>query len=321
LTWCSGRGCTGGWDQSSSLDYIKNKGVCDEYCCPITADFCSDTCDNRYMRSIFIQNWWYQPSPSIALIKDRIMTYGPVTVHFQTFDDFNAYNKGVYTHTWGEPGDWHAVSFVGWQDAESCWIAKNSWGEDWGEDGWFRIAMKTSGTQIDDEIWYMTVDTASIHELFVTLPNGGETYIAQEQGSIKWESPYFTTNVKLDYTTDGGSNWYSITSSTYNDGDYTWYPPNELSSDCYIKVSDAVDEDPYDISDNPFKIIQRGDFNKDGIIGVDDIMLLAIYKFKSGDPPDPLLLGDVNCDGLVEVNDIIYLANYKFKSGPEPGCP
>lgn len=321
LTWCSGRGCDKGWDQSSTLNYIKNTGVPDEQCCPIWADECADTCANRYIRSIFIDDWWHRGFPSIDIIKDRIMDYGPVTVHFEVFTDFDHYHSGVYTHVWGESRGWHAVSLLGWSDTDSCWIARNSWGTDWGEDGWFRVEMMTAGIQIDEEIWYMTVDTFSIHDIIVTHPDGGESFLAQEIKSVNWVSPYFGgNNVKIDYSPDNGSSWINITPSTYNDGDYSWPLPNILSCNCLIKVSDAEDGDPFDESDEVFSIIQRGDINKDCSLGLGDALLLARYLFKSGTPPDPLDLGDVNCDGLIETGDVIFLANYLLKGGPAPGC-
>jgi len=322
MTWCSYRGCELGWDQSSSLNFIKTRGVCDEYCCPGMADECADTCDNRYMRSIFIDNWWYSGGdPDIDVIKDRIMNYGPVTVHLSVYSDFYNYNSGVYTHAHGEYEGGHAVCLLGWNDIDSCWIGKNSWGPDWGEGGWFRVAMKTSGIGIDDQIWYMIVDTSSIHEIFVTKPNGGEGFLAQEYEQVRWESPYFGGYVKIDYSTDGGSNWNNITPSTYDDGDYSWTLPNVLSCNCLVKISDAADEDPFDISDNPFSIIQRGDIDKNCSLGLADVILLANYYFKGGDPPDPFDLGDVNCNGPIQTDDIIYLANFILKGGPEPGCP
>jgi len=120
LTWCTGRGCELGWDQSSTLNYIKNYGVPDEYCLPQSGDACSDSCPDRYVRSVFIKSWGYDGGLYVDEIKDRIMTYGPVTVHFEVFQDFDYYNSGVYKHVWGESRGWHAVILLGWNQQDTC---------------------------------------------------------------------------------------------------------------------------------------------------------------------------------------------------------
>ena len=37
-----------------------------------------------------------------------------------------------------------AVVLVGWDEPEQAWILRNSWGTDWGEDGYMRIRYGTS---------------------------------------------------------------------------------------------------------------------------------------------------------------------------------
>ncbi|MEM2934904.1 MAG: C1 family peptidase, partial [Candidatus Thermoplasmatota archaeon] len=34
----------------------------------------------------------------------------------------------------------HLITLVGYDDMEQCWICKNSWGKNWGEEGWVRIS-------------------------------------------------------------------------------------------------------------------------------------------------------------------------------------
>lgn len=52
-----------------------------------------------------------------------------------------SYESGVYSHTEGGFLGGHAVKIVGWgvENGTSYWIAANSWGTTWGEDGFFRI--------------------------------------------------------------------------------------------------------------------------------------------------------------------------------------
>ncbi len=63
-----------------------------------------------------------------------------------------------------------------------------------------------------------------------------------------------------------------------------------------------------------------GDANNDQNINIGDILYIINYIFKSGPPPEPLIMGDADCDGEVLIGDGIYLINFVFKSGPPPGC-
>ncbi|HJQ45659.1 MAG TPA: C1 family peptidase [Amycolatopsis sp.] len=75
-----------------------------------------------------------------AGIKHHIYGYGPVTACMVVYDDFFHYTGGVYRHTTEDSRGGHCIALVGWDDEQGCWIGKNSWGTDWGEAGYFRIA-------------------------------------------------------------------------------------------------------------------------------------------------------------------------------------
>ena len=64
----------------------------------------------------------------------------PVPCGMYVYEDLKNYVGGVYEPLTGQENlGGHLVCIVGFDDSQSCWIVKNSWGPDWGEDGFFRI--------------------------------------------------------------------------------------------------------------------------------------------------------------------------------------
>ncbi|MGE5682088.1 MAG: NosD domain-containing protein [Bacillota bacterium] len=88
----------------------------------------------------------------------------------------------------------------------------------------------------------------------VVKPNGNEIWTAGTQQEIKWTSTGFSNPVKVEFSTDAGTTFNIIISSTDNDGSYMWTVPNIPSDKCRIRISDAADGDPSDISDQNFEI-------------------------------------------------------------------
>ena len=74
---------------------------------------------------------------------------GPVIAGMRVFDDFRYYKRGIYEHATGDEIGLHAVCIVGYDDEASCWIVKNSWSQNWGEDGFCRIAYGQCGMDQD----------------------------------------------------------------------------------------------------------------------------------------------------------------------------
>ena len=109
----------------------------------------------------------------------------------------------------------HAVAIVGYDDAEQCWIIKNSWGPDWGENGFFRIAAGTNECGIEDEVYainYATVPGAS----FVLSPSGIDfgTLLLPDQ-------PFLTQSFTI---TNNGSVPLTNTSCTVTNPKYSVIP-------------------------------------------------------------------------------------------------
>jgi hypothetical protein len=59
--------------------------------------------------------------------------------------DFFCYDGGVYKYDYGDFMGNHAICVIGYDDAQNCWICKNSWGTGWGENGFFKIAYGQCG--------------------------------------------------------------------------------------------------------------------------------------------------------------------------------
>ncbi len=111
---------------------------------------CDDWTDQVYkLRGYtYITTGEYHYPEDIERVKAALQ-YGPVVAGLAIFSDFSYYAGGIYRHVWGDYEAGHLVLLVGYDDDEQCWIAKNSWGAFWGENGgYFRVAYDDAATNI-----------------------------------------------------------------------------------------------------------------------------------------------------------------------------
>ena len=96
--------------------------------------------------------------------------------------------------------------------------------------------------------------------IHVLSPNGGEIWQANTQQEIKWKSIKFSDPVRILISYDGYNPqfWQILVHSTPNDGSYMWTVPQANSNNCIIRIDDAADGNPYDMSDKPFTISPSG---------------------------------------------------------------
>jgi len=96
----------------------------------------------------------YNVDSDVGAIQSEIMKNGPVEAAFSVYEDFLAYKSGVYQHVSGSMLGGHAVKILGWgtENGTPYWLVANSWNEDWGDKGYFKIRRGTDECGIEDEI-------------------------------------------------------------------------------------------------------------------------------------------------------------------------
>lgn len=156
---CSTAGdCTGGYASTAS-DYLKNPGTAVESCYPYTGTKgpCANACANWQDDAYYLTNWDYANSGEVATsteIKNAIYSNGPVVVWYKVYSDFYSYSTGVYTKTSGTYEGNHFVLVVGWNDSNSSFICKNSWGSSWGGlGGYFNIGYSQLAGDVQFGYW------------------------------------------------------------------------------------------------------------------------------------------------------------------------
>lgn len=88
----------------------------------------------------------------------------------------------------------------------------------------------------------------------LTSPMGGEDWETGTNHTISWTWEGIVGNVMLQYSSDGQESWNQIIASTANDGAYTWTIPDDVSTNCYVRISEVGDEVPADTSAGAFEI-------------------------------------------------------------------
>ncbi|KAK9887121.1 hypothetical protein WA026_020569 [Henosepilachna vigintioctopunctata] len=168
--WSCGEGCDGGYP-SSAWNYWVQHGItsgglygtndgCQSYVFPpcehhTTGSLpacgesqptpkCTRKCDNstlNYKEELTFGKSAYNVPRSENAIKTEIFNNGPVEASFQVYADFLNYKSGVYQYVTGAYRGGHAVKLVGWgvENDVPYWLVANSWNEDWGDKGYFKI--------------------------------------------------------------------------------------------------------------------------------------------------------------------------------------
>jgi cathepsin B len=129
-------------------DVAENKITGDEYGTPA-----------RFYRCIHFYSVAGTPKDggSELYIHHNIFAWGPVSTGMIVYPDFYSFDPKTEIYEWNGRGvavGGHAIEIVGWGEerGKKYWIVKNSWGENWGRDGYFYMARGTNTCQIEENI-------------------------------------------------------------------------------------------------------------------------------------------------------------------------
>ena len=140
---CSGAygcyGCNGGWPEASMRYVIHNHGIDTEVSYPYTG--MDGTCNyNGTNSGATFHKTVNITSGDMNALYHAIAYVGPISVAIDAEGDFQFYNNGIFNSTSCSKTELdHAVLAVGYgvtEDGHKFIMVKNSWGADWGMDGY-----------------------------------------------------------------------------------------------------------------------------------------------------------------------------------------
>ena len=84
----------------------------------------------------------------------EIYEHGSVEAAFTVYEDFIYYKEGVYRHVTGAKLGGHAIMLIGWgeENGVKYWQAVNSWNDNWGDKGTFKILRGVDHLHIESDI-------------------------------------------------------------------------------------------------------------------------------------------------------------------------
>jgi len=272
---CGGGSCGMGWYPSSATRALKRKGTVDLACAPYLSgstgedvschEFCSNQSDRTYKIIGSTHPTWGWGN-KISKVKEALKK-GPLMTTMTVYEDFISYSSGIYKSNGRHRLGGHAVSIVGFNDQGRYWIIRNSWGTDWGENGFARISWDDP-SGIGSSTYGFQVDAAKT-PLAITTP-AANAYIAGETAltvrskaprgnldlSFKLRSENSRAEEALSCAGSAGTCLQKLDSSKLADGRYElWAEGTDGKTKSIIQTLTVLNNDPnFAVSIKPEKV-------------------------------------------------------------------
>ncbi|EFJ47973.1 hypothetical protein VOLCADRAFT_104939 [Volvox carteri f. nagariensis] len=133
--------CDTGWTADEAADVLAKFSIPQETNYPYKG---TKTCVlNAKPESRPAGRFQYISITNLDTAKDHIRLYGAVLTYFAVYNDFYNWRKGSAPYVWDGKSalsGYHQVLCIGYNDTGHYWIAKNSWGTSWGDNGFFLMS-------------------------------------------------------------------------------------------------------------------------------------------------------------------------------------
>ena len=237
---CSRRvdGCEGGFSQFAYQTF-RDYGSVGEACMPYEAmDFIP--CTQEICLPLGRISDFHTVDDSIDAVKQAILN-GPVYGPFLVPSSFYYFNSGCYEDdtTVGDSAGTHAVAIIGWDDNEcdgaGAWICKNSWGDDWGEDGFFKIKYGVCG--IGEWVTQLVYEPSPTY-VHIKHPNLEGELLCGSSVEISWSLDREIPDVVEVWvgSQDGVFGQELLFSGTGEDSSFSWAPQVAPETEQWISV-------------------------------------------------------------------------------------
>jgi hypothetical protein len=133
-------------------------GISDEVCHPPNGVRCSQWAQSSWRGDFTLMD---QPlREMVDAMRESLVASGPVVIAMPIFPNFDAFTgSGVYAPGGGAVIGAHALAVIGYETLNSggVWVAKNSYGAGWGDQGYVRLAWRDKKLE-PEAVAYATLD-------------------------------------------------------------------------------------------------------------------------------------------------------------------
>jgi hypothetical protein len=188
---CAGGDCENGITLPQGIAVMQDQGLVVEECAPyrengnsVDLTGCDELCDAENRGRVYLTDAQIvdidgiELAEQVAIMKKAILD-SPLLVRIAVWSDLFPYGSGTYVPESEDPSGivgYHALLLIGWDDSRQAWLARNSWGTDWGMAGYLFLGWGVSDSH---RIVFQALgsDAHALYDIdrdgFVSIEHGG----------------------------------------------------------------------------------------------------------------------------------------------------